>query len=162
MGSKGNKIVTINAPRSVFVLFSQSVGIFAPVGTEATMVAIVFSSGRHVPLDGLLFLLFFTLFLFALAFVMFYFPGRRIPQLIFDREAKLCTKIKRGHEPKTFDLSAVQQILSKRTFTNPGWKYSMVLLDGQGGSQSVFNENTFYVTAVQNKSEFRTEPLSFQ
>jgi hypothetical protein len=73
---------------------------------------------------------------------MFYFPSRRITRLIFEREAGLLIKAKRGDEPRAFDLNGAQQILSKRIFTNPGWKYSLAVHDREGGWQSIFDEDT--------------------
>lgn len=62
----------------------------------------------------------------------------------FDRKARLLTRAKKGEEPQVFDLKAAKGIVSRKTFTNPGLKYEVIVQDSQGGSQVVFDENPTY------------------
>jgi hypothetical protein len=173
MSANANKVTTIYAPRS-FPVFMLQLMSLSPVATAAIIVATVFFEETPASLDDILLLLLSVVILFALAFIMFYFPGRRITRLVFDREASRLIKAKRGYEPKLFDLHGVQQILSKRTFSYPAWKYSMVIQDRQGRWQSIFDEDTPFggkhwavfserlseITGIQIKQELWTADMN--
>jgi len=105
--------------------------------------------------------------LLVIAFMMIYFPQRRITRLVFNRENKSLTKLKRGDAPLAFDLTSAQRMVLKTTYTNPGLKHSLAIEDGQGQAQIVFDEDIVlgglrWVSLSKKLSHITGVPVKFE
>jgi len=144
MIEKGNSRTVVNAPRRPVVFFLQLLSA-TPLITAVVFIVAFFIAVPDARAQDILILSSpFTVPLFVLALVLYYLPSTYIANYSFDRKARLLTRVKKGDEPQVFNLKAAKVIVSRRTFTNPGLKYEIIVQDSQGGSQVVFDENPTY------------------
>jgi hypothetical protein len=87
-----------------------------------------------------------------------------ITRLNFNAERRILTKVKLGDVIAEYDLTEAHQIISKRVYTRPGFKYSMYTEDSQGQHQLLFDEDslfggTHWVKLSEKLSEVTGIPL---
>ena len=81
---------------------------------------------------------------FLVGFLMIFYSQQYRIRMVFDDDKKILWKIKKGAQPKEFNINDFKMIISKKIKTIPGCKYYLKIENDPEHSTNIFEEDTPY------------------
>ncbi|MGD0843559.1 MAG: hypothetical protein ABSA06_04225 [Geobacteraceae bacterium] len=161
MSAASKNTTIINAPRSIVVLFIQYM---AASFTFTALILVIMPFYEQASLKDTLGSFQISIPMLVIPLAILFIVQQFITRLNFNAERRILTKVKLGDVIAEYDLTEAHQIISKRVYTRPGFKYSMYTEDSQGQHQLLFDEDslfggTHWVKLSEKLSEVTGIPL---